>query len=329
MPLFSRRQKTDPSHRATILFTTDLHGSSFTFRKLLRALELWKPTALVVGGDVAGKAMLPVADEGNGHYRFLWMDQEQEVSTAEELKNLEEKASQLGFYPYRAPMDEINALRSSPERAQEVFERLIYERWAAWLDQLEDKCRSLSLPAYVMAGNDDPWSLDEVTFAERKWVQGADRKVLPLLDDWVLLSCGLGNPTPWHCPRDTPEEELEGILRDIAKELSDSRHVVSNVHVPPYGSSLDLAPRLDTSVSPPRPITGEVAPVGSTAVRSFLEEFQPLVSLHGHIHESPGAVNIGRTRVINPGSEYAEGVLRAALVTLEPGRVLGEQFVAA
>jgi Icc-related predicted phosphoesterase len=62
-------------------------------------------------------------------------------------------------------------------------------------------------------------------------------------------------------------------------------------------------------------------------VRGFIDRHQPCLTLHGHIHESPGAVSLGRTRSINPGSEYAEGVLRAVLVTLAPGRVLGHQFV--
>jgi Icc-related predicted phosphoesterase len=71
---------------------------------------------------------------------------------------------------------------------------------------------------------------------------------------------------------------------------------------------------------------GEVTgPVGSTAVRAAIEEHQPLLSLHGHIHESGGAVRIGRTLAINAGSEYGEGVLRGVLVTVGGGKVLRYQ----
>lgn len=62
----------------------------------------------------------------------------------------------------------------------------------------------------------------------------------------------------------------------------------------------------------------EMIPVGSTAVRDAILRYQPLVSLHGHIHESKGVQRIGRTRAVNPGSEYAEGVLDGALVDVDP-----------
>jgi len=50
--------------------------------------------------------------------------------------------------------------------------------------------------------------------------------------------------------------------------------------------------------------------VGSSAVRQALSRFQPMLSLHGHIHESRGEARIGKTLALNPGSEYSEGVLR-------------------
>ena len=56
---------------------------------------------------------------------------------------------------------------------------------------------------------------------------------------------------------------------------------------------------------------------GSQAVRNVIERHQPPLGLHGHIHESRGAVKVGKTICINPGSEYAEGVLHGALVVLD------------
>lgn len=320
-----RERSTAGRKRLTVLFATDLHGSEFTFRKLLRAFELWEPDVYIAGGDVAGKGMLPMLRE-NGGVRARWMGQEQFVS-GDELEGLKQKALQLGFYPYLTDADELAQMREDQELADSIFERLMYERWEEWLGRLEQRCAELELPAFVIAGNDDPWGLDELTFAEREWVNGADGRVFPVSDHWTLISCGLSNETPWQCPRDTPEEELAGRLAALADEAGDMENVIANIHVPPYGTSLDLAPRLDTSVYPPQVIAGETAPVGSIAVRDFLQERQPLLSLHGHIHESPGAVNVGRTQAMNPGSEYAEGMLRAVLVTIEPGRVVGHQFV--
>jgi hypothetical protein len=66
--------------------------------------------------------------------------------------------------------------------------------------------------------------------------------------------------------------------------------------------------------------------VGSKAVRAAIEKYQPLVGLHGHIHESRSAQKIGRTTCINPGSEYGEGILRGCLVTFAEGVIEGFQM---
>jgi Icc-related predicted phosphoesterase len=327
MPFWSKKQGGGGSkRRIKILFVTDLHGSELTFRKFLNALEIWSPDVFIGGGDVAGKALRPVLDSGNGHVRVPWQGEDR-VMSREQLQQVYAHAGQLGFYPLEADAAELERLNADPDEYEAVFERLMQDRWRDWLTRLEARCEQLKLPAYVIAGNDDPWSLDPVTFEQREWVHPADGQVLPLMDDWQLLSCGLANQTPWQCPRDTPEEELLVKLDAIAAPVDDFTNVIANIHVPPYNSALDIAPELDTSVSPPRAIAGSTVPVGSRAVADFIERRQPLLSLHGHIHESPGAVSLGRTRAINPGSEYAEGILRGVLVTVEPDRVVGHQFV--
>jgi Icc-related predicted phosphoesterase len=67
--------------------------------------------------------------------------------------------------------------------------------------------------------------------------------------------------------------------------------------------------------------------VGSTAVRDALLGIQPLLGLHGHIHESGGMRRLGRTIAINPGSDYGTGVLNGALITLELDKVSAHQLV--
>ena len=71
----------------------------------------------------------------------------------------------------------------------------------------------------------------------------------------------------------------------------------------------------------------EIVPVGSRAVRRAIEAFQPLISLHGHIHESRGIQRIGRTIAINPGSEYTSGRIHGALIELRRDKVRGHQLV--
>jgi Icc-related predicted phosphoesterase len=323
--MFKRNKGENRGERATVLFVSDLHGAQLTFRKLLGALEAWSPSVLICGGDVAGKVLWPVVVE-NGTAHLQWMG-EQRAVPVEDLSEYETQAGQLGMYAIHVDRDELAALQDSDEHMEEVIAELIVERWAEWLEALEDRCAKLELPAYVMAGNDDPWALDELTFAPRTWVTGADGLVLPLLERWSLLTCGLANETPWQCPRDVPESTLAERLNEIADGLDSFDMVIANIHVPPHDSGLDLAPQLDLSVDPPRPMTGVSASVGSESVAQFLRERQPLMSLHGHIHESRGAATIGRTRAYNPGSEYSEGILRGVLVTIEGDRVVGHQFV--
>jgi Icc-related predicted phosphoesterase len=71
----------------------------------------------------------------------------------------------------------------------------------------------------------------------------------------------------------------------------------------------------------------EMCAAGSTAVRRFIEKYQPLLGLHGHIHEGIGANYIGRTLCINPGSEYAQGILRGVIIVIDNEKIKNYQFV--
>jgi Icc-related predicted phosphoesterase len=98
--------------------------------------------------------------------------------------------------------------------------------------------------------------------------------------------------------------------------VPDMGTAIFNFHAPPFGTGLDEAPALDASL---RPTHGGavLAPVGSTAVRDAIAAYQPLLSVHGHIHESKGVAKLGRSRAINPGSSYSDGVLQGAVVDLD------------
>jgi Icc-related predicted phosphoesterase len=98
---------------------------------------------------------------------------------------------------------------------------------------------------------------------------------------------------------------------------------IFNFHAPPYDSTLDSAPQLDADLRPVL-VDGQenIIPVGSKAVREMIEKYQPLAGSHGHIHEYRGAVDIGKTVCMNPGSEYSKGILRGALVNISDGKLL-------
>jgi Icc-related predicted phosphoesterase len=56
-------------------------------------------------------------------------------------------------------------------------------------------------------------------------------------------------------------------------------------------------------------------------VRDAILEYQPMLSLHGHIHESRGTQKLGRTLAINPGSAYNDWSLQGVIVDFEGSEV--------
>jgi len=155
-----------------------------------------------------------------------------------------------------------------------------------------------------------------------------EEKVVPVDDKHEMISTGYTNITPWNCPRDVSEEELAKKIENMTSKVTNMKNCIFNFHCPPYDSSIDSAPKLDKDLKPAVSPGGEMLmiPVGSTAVRAAIEKYQPLLGLHGHIHESRGTAKIGRTLCLNPGSEYGEGILRGALITLEDDKVKSHQL---
>ena len=133
-----------------------------------------------------------------------------------------------------------------------------------------------------------------------------------------MISLGYSNPTPWHTERELSEEELMEKMEAMAPVVKAPQNLVVNFHAPPFDSRLDTAPELTedfqihTQMGQPM-----LVPVGSKSVRTYIEKHQPLLGLHGHVHESDGMSRIGRTLCINPGSAYTDGMLYGAIVGLK------------
>ncbi|MGH2962572.1 MAG: metallophosphoesterase family protein, partial [Solirubrobacterales bacterium] len=223
----------------------------------------------------------------------------------------------LGHYPVVVDRDEYKRLEEDADVLAEVFERECERQVDSWMKLAANRLEPQGIPLYVTGGNDDLMSVEPI-IEQAPYVTGAEGRVTLIAPEVEMISSGYSNPTPWNCPRDISEEELGAKVEAMVEQLEDVQRAVFNLHVPPVESGLDQCARLDTSVSPPRPIVGEEISAGSTAVRNAIEKYAPLLSLHGHIHECRGVQRIGRTTCVNPGSEYGEGVLRSAVVDLAP-----------
>jgi Icc-related predicted phosphoesterase len=312
--------------RTRLYFATDLHGSERCFRKFLNGASVYGADVLVLGGDVAGKAIQALVRGAGGHYTCEFRGTRYDVAEGDDLLALEQLVADNGYYPYRCDPGELEA-READGSIDDLFVELIRDRLVHWLELADERLRPKGLPVYWMLGNDDPDELEAVLAAAPYGVH-CDERIVVLPSGHEMYSLGYSNITPWQSFRELTEDGIEAALDDAAAHLERPERAVFNVHVPPYDSGLDEAPVLDADLQVQQS-AGQVrmAPVGSRAVRAAIERVQPLLGLHGHIHESAGFRKLGRTLVVNPGSDYGIGTLNGVLVTLEPEKVKAHQFV--
>lgn len=310
-----------------IMYGSDFHGSDLVFRKFIAAAFQYKANVLMVGGDVTGKAMVPLVHQGGGQYEGYLFGRRESAANAEELETLKKMVSNVGFYPIVMEKDEAAALEDNPQMMSARFEAEMCERIRQWLQLADEKLTPAGMKLFFMPGNDDLYSIDN-TIAEFENICNPDMKRYELDGEYEVLGISNANMTPWACIRDLEEDELAKKLDTLAGMVQKPEHAIIIIHVPPYGTILDACPDLDKNL---KIITqgGQVVmkSAGSPAVKDFINKVKPMLSLHGHIHESPGHLRIGCTLAINAGSEYAEGILKAALINLEGGSVKGHLLI--
>lgn len=310
----------------TIYFATDIHGSERCFMKFLNAGKVYGVDAVILGGDVTGKALVPIVEQAGGAYKANLFGKEEVASGTAELEDLEKRVRTLGFYPYRTSPDEYDLMAADPEYVSTVFDEVMRKATERWVEIADSRLAEAGLPCLVMPGNDDIPVVKDVLEEGRWVVQGEDHVVE--LGPYQVLCLGYSTITPWDSPRELTEEDMAGRLDDLVEKIEPGKPVIFNVHNPPADSGTDLAfkltedMRIETAGGEPLR-----APVGSRAVRSAIETVQPLLALHGHIHESRAMVSIGRTKVCNPGSLYPDGTLQGIIVTLDGDKVKGFKFV--
>lgn len=299
----------------TVYYASDIHGSDRLWRKFVNAGKFYEADVLVMGGDITGKAVVPIIRTARGLRAPEVIGDR--TAGEEELETIEDRIRDRGFYPYVTSEEELAAAHGDQAAIDALFARAMADSVRRWLELAEERLAGTGIRLFMMLGNDDEPALQEVLAASPLHVDCEDIAV-QLGDQIQMLSCGIANPTPWNSPREMPEDQLAGHLERLVADLDDPGRAVFNLHVPPKGTALDQAPALDDTLKPiVRGGSVEMTSAGSQAVRDLIERYQPLVALHGHIHESRGITKLGRTVCINPGSEYGEGVLHGALLVLD------------
>jgi len=135
----------------------------------------------------------------------------------------------------------------------------------------------------AVTGNlDMPWVIDAFRDAGIS-LHGEGRRLGRL----GIFGCGGSNITPMDTPTELEEDEIGRVLERGHAAVADAPVRLMICHTPPYDTRLD------------RLVNG--TPVGSPAVRTFVETRRPEVAVVGHIHEGRGTERVGETLVLNPG----------------------------
>ena len=301
----------------TIFYVADIHGSDVCFRKWLNAGRFYAADVLLIGGDLTGKILLPIYPVGGngGAWTTTWKERVVRLETAHELKELIRAARNEGTYGFVTSPDEVEAIHASLEVERATFLRLKRAALEEWIALADERLADGATRAYVMPGNDDPPEIDDLLASSRR-LRNVQGEVTELWPGVVMASRGESTPTPWNTPRELSEADLGTAVRAVVDEMPDEGVTIWNLHMPPHGTSIDLAPKLDAELRIQYEGSGEpiMVPVGSRAIRDLVTERQPTLALHGHIHESRGRYRLGRTTGINPGSQYQDGVLLGVLV---------------
>jgi Icc-related predicted phosphoesterase len=326
MPLFFKRSDQPGSGFLRIIQAADFHGSTMAWRKFMAAVKQHKAQHAIVSGDLTGKAIVPIIRTGDRWEG--WMFGHREVAETEaELAAFQGKIERVGFYDYVCELDEAKALEADRDGLHALFVDKMNDRLQSWLEFASEYLEPHGVPLWVIPGNDDDFSVDSILNAAQ-YARNVDHEIVEIDEHHELVSMGDTSMTPWECPRDYPESHMRVAVRDLVEKIRNPAGAIFNFHCPPFNTKIDQAPALNANLE----IEHEAGQVlmtsaGSPAIRRAVEEVQPLLSLHGHIHEARGVQKLGRTVALNPGSEYAEGIMKAAIVNLEPARVKGYMLI--
>jgi uncharacterized protein len=284
-------------------------------------MNVYQADVALLAGDLTGKAIVPIV-RSNGGYSAELLGVRRTARDEGELVALERDIADVGYYSFVTTSDEAERLVGDEAARDELLGRLMSERIEKWMVLATERLADCRVPLYIIPGNDDSFTIDSILGREGYAPVNADGRVLDIPGGLQLLSYGWSNETPWKTPREVTEDELYQRLSALADQVRDPRSAVFMIHVPPYDSGLDTAPILDENLRP-TVSAGDVlrGPVGSTAVRRLIEERQPLLGVHGHVHEAAGEYRLGATVCVNPGSEANNGILRGYLVDVSDGEV--------
>ena len=302
-----------------LYFATDVHGSEICWKKFINAGKFYEADVLILGGDMTGKAIIPIIAQGKNKYKVTLLDQESILDGQENVNEMVKTIQNRGYYPYVTTPEEVKEISTTPGQSDKVFLVQVINTVQRWMDYADEKLAGTGMRCYVCPGNDDMFEIDDLIKAS-KHIELVEGKLIHLDEDHEMINSGWTNPTPWDTHREEDDETLLERIEIIASQLQNPRTAIFNLHAPPFGSGLDEAPELTEDLHLAN--AGQsLVPVGSEAVLKLIKKYKPLLGLFGHIHEGKGIRKYHKTLCINPGSMYEQGILQGALINLKPKKI--------
>jgi len=319
--LFWRKKDKGTNSEVKMFFASDLHGSNVCFKKFINSAKFYATDVLVLGGDLTGKAVIPIAEQRDGTFVVFQHGEAAQISYKAELDDFIKRQGNIGFYPAVMSESEYQRLKTDPEAQTALFKELVLERVREWAQFATEKLNGTAIPLVTVPGNDDFIEIDEI-LTQAPHFDFHEMQVCEFKGGYQMLYCGGSTPTPWNTEREYTEEQYVSRFAELLPQVTDMNRCIFNVHVPPFGTALDACPKLDKDLRVVYEM-GLPAQVhaGCQTLMDIIKQHQPLLGLHGHIHEGRAKINIGKTICINPGSVYPEGILQGALITLRHGEV--------
>jgi uncharacterized protein len=319
--VFWRKKGSDSNSQVKMFFASDLHGSNVCFKKFVNSAQFYGADVLVLGGDLTGKAVIPIAEQDDGSFIAFQHGEAVKINDRSELDDFVKRQGNMGFYPTVMSEAEYQRLKADPEGQAALFKQLVLERVREWVAFAAQKLKGAGIPLVALPGNDDFPEIDAL-LTQAECIEFHEMQVCEFKGGYQMLFCGGSTPTPWDTEREYTEEQYISRFGELLPQVGDMSRCIFNVHVPPFGTALDACPKLDGDL---RVVYEMGLPAqthaGCQTLLDIIKQHQPLLGLHGHIHEGRAKINIGKTICVNPGSVYPEGILQGALVTLQHAEV--------
>ncbi|MGH2606444.1 MAG: metallophosphoesterase family protein, partial [Anaerolineales bacterium] len=124
-----------------LFFATDIHGSETCWRKFLNAGKFYRADVLVLGGDMTGKALVPITQLPDGTFKATLLQQEFLLRDEDEARDMERRVGSRGYYPFRVTPEQLAEFAADPTKVDVFFHRqmlALLERWMALADERLD-----------------------------------------------------------------------------------------------------------------------------------------------------------------------------------------------